>query len=419
MKSHLSKKLVPFIFSITTFLACIFPTSLYGFYELEGTEGYLELRGLLRVFGTAYEYPENSFYFRESSISGLGGIARIIMQGQYRDNLGFEMNAYQTLIPNRLVSNQSALGTVPEVERNSGLEWDLADRRHARLAIDNLNARWSEGRLDLVLGRQPINLSTTFYFSPNDFFAPFAAQTFYRVYKPGVDAMRAEFSLGEFSQLSLIGVLGYKQDPLSETGWADDPDRARGSYLARISTVFNDFEYALLGGNVRRKDVIGGSVQGEVFRWLGIRAEGHISFPDDSTQHSYDLFTIGIEHRWENSLNLRFEQFYNGIGFVSTSDYLFFATRDRDVIPYLGRNYSAFGASYEITPLLTTDMLLIANLTDDSYLWSINATYSLSNEAELSLEVGMPMGKKPETVNIMSEFGLYPDSINVEVRYYF
>ena len=191
------------------------------------------------------------------------------MEAQSGNGLGIEVNAYQTWIPEGLLGIRSGLGTAPNVERSDALERSLGNDRYAHMVADRLNIRWSKGPLDLTLGRQPVNLATTFYFTPNDFFAPFAAQTFYRVYKPGVDALRAEIGLGGLSQLSLISVLGYSRDPNSDTGWSDDPLGDRTSYIGRISTVFHDFEWALLGGQLQDRDVAGGSIQGELFRWLG------------------------------------------------------------------------------------------------------------------------------------------------------
>jgi hypothetical protein len=46
-----------------------------------------------------------------------------------------------------------------------------------------------------------------YYFTPNDFFASYAAQTFYRSYKPGVDAARLDWQWSELSQISLMTVV--------------------------------------------------------------------------------------------------------------------------------------------------------------------------------------------------------------------
>lgn len=407
------------IVPIVTLLLITLSIPARGFYEWQAEEGSVDVRGLVRVFGTAYENPESEFFTGEKSDVGIAGIARLLMEAHTGQDLGFEVNAYQTYIPTSLISQQGALGTRLDVERSAALEWSFSDDDYVHLAVDRLNARWSYDRLDLIVGRQPINLATTFYFAPNDFFAPFAAQAFYRVYKPGVDAMRGEVRLGTLSQLSLIGVLGYNRDPDSDTGWSDDPEGDRASYVGRVSTVFHGFEWALLGGVVREANVIGGSLQGELFQWLGVRAEGHVSDPDDSHQGSVSELSVGVEHRWENSLNLRLEQFYHGSGAGSVSGYGVTPAALQGGSAYLARAYTALGVGYEFTPLLNGEMVAIANLIDHSSLLSFSAIYSLSDEAELAVNLGVPIGKKPEGAEIKSEFGLYPYSVHIEVRGYF
>jgi hypothetical protein len=407
------------LFLKLTLLIVTFSPPAWAFYELSAEVGSVDLRGMVRGFGTAYQNPDNDFFYEERSDAGVAGIARLIMQAEAGQHLSFDVNVYQTYIPSSLVSSQAGLGTPLDVERSAALEWSFSNDKYVRLAIDRLNARYSHNRLDLIVGRQPINLATTFYFTPNDFFAPFAAQVFYRVYKAGVDAIRAEVRLGDLSQLSLISTLGYKSDPASDTGWSDEPYSARISYLGRISTVFHNIEWALLTGVVRENNIIGGSLQGDLFQWLGVRAEGHVADPDEPQQDSYSELSVGVEHRWENSLNMRLEQFYHGSGAGSTSDYVTKYTAAQGESSYLGRNYTALGIGYEFTPLLNAEMLAIANLTDHSYLLSFNAIYSLSDEAELVANLGVPIGDEPEGAEIKSEFGLSPYTANIEVRIYF
>jgi len=419
MRNFNRKSLLASIFFLDIMLA-FFPPSSYAFYERQGDEADIEFRGMLQVYGTAYRRSENTIFYKDRNRYGLGGLARLIMKAQIGETISLEADAYQTYIPEALKTNQTATNvTIQDVERSSLLEWSLSDRNYVHAAIDRFNIRWSKDRLDLILGRQPINLATTFYFSPNDFFAPFAAQAFYRVYKPGVDALRAEVRLGDLSQLSLISVLGYNPDPDTDTGWSASHAGHRTSYIGRVSTVFRDFEWALLGGTLGDSDVVGGSIQGEFFKWLGIRAEGHIRYPDDPPHGSYKEFTVGLEHYWENNLDIRLEYFYHGSGLGKVNDYSIIPALFRGWSAYLGRDYMALGLGYEFTPLLRGQMSLIHNLGDNSGLCSINAVYSLSNEAELALNLGLPFGKRPEGARIRSEFGLYPYSINLEVRYYF
>jgi hypothetical protein len=405
------------LFFMTLFLAFSTPTG--AFYEWQGNEAHTELRGMVRGFGIAYKYPDNNIFFQDRSGSDIGGLFRLIMLAQIDKTFSLELNAYQTYISEEMITGNSSLGTPLDVERSAALEWSFSNKKYIHAAIDRFNVRWSKDRIDLILGRQPINLATTFYFSPNDFFAPFSAQSFYRVYKPGVDAVRAEVRLDNLSQLSLISVLGYRQEPDKDTGWSNSPTRSRSSYIGRVSTIFKDFEWVLLGGTVRDMTVIGGSLQGDFLQWLGIRSEGHISYPDDPQRESHTELSVGLEHYWENNLEVRLEYFYHGSGFGAVSDYAYMLADSKGGNVYLGRNYTALGVGYEFTPLLNAQMSLIANLEDSSGLCSFNAVYSLSNEAELALNLGIPFGKKPDGFNIRSEFGLSPYSLNMEVRYYF
>jgi len=404
-----------FYYCVVCLLAC--PGTTHAFYQWQDGDNNVEMRGVIRLFGIGYDAPEDQIFYEDGG--GLGEVARLIMESQLGSRLGFELNAVQSHIPSSIAVGVANLGAPLEVERSAALEWSFSDEDFARLAIDRLNARWSYQRLDLTLGRQPVNLATTFYFTPNDFFAPFAAQSFFRVYKLGVDAARAEIRLGELSQLSLISVLGYERDTDSDTGWSDSPDSGRTSNLARISTVRGDFEWALLGGGVRETDILGGSLQGELFDWLGVRAEGHHASPDDPDKDSYNELAVGLEHRWENSLELRLEQFYHGNGADAVEDYQVSPTLGLTESIYLARRYTALGASYEFTPLLNGQMVAVYNWTDHSYLVSFNALYSLSDESELAVTVGIPGGDEPEGKAIGSEFGLYPYSLNIELRAYF
>jgi hypothetical protein len=386
----------------------------------DGKESGFDINGMMQVYGIALKNPYNRYLYRDNDRSGIAGIGRVIINAQMGESLSLEANAYQTYIPTDLVVGQSGGGiAITDVERSSAFEWSFSDDRFIHAAVDRLNLRWSKDRLDIILGRQPINLATTFYFTPNDFFAPFAAHTFYRVYKPGVDALRAEVRLGNFSQLSLIGVLGYRPDEKSDTGWGRSPDADRASYIGRISKNFHDFEFAFIAGTFADADVIGGSLQGELFKWLGVRAEGNMAFPDVSGQDNHMKLAMGIEHHWENSLDIRLEFFYQGNGVDSASGYAFSPSQDRGATLYLGRRYSALGIGYEFTPLLTGQTALVGNLTDNSVLASFNAVYSLSNESELSFGLALPFGKKPEGLNIRSEFGMSPRSVSIEWRWYF
>jgi hypothetical protein len=89
-------------------------------------------------------------------------------------------------------------------------------------------------------------------------------------------------------------VVDYKRDFDTTTGWSKSPDWSERSYLARISTLFNIFEFAGLPGKVNGDDIIGIGFQGELFDWLGVRGEGHMGFPDEIGQSRDVQFSLGL-----------------------------------------------------------------------------------------------------------------------------
>lgn len=305
------------------------------------------------------------------------------------------------------------------VERSALLDWN--DNNH-RLAIDKLVYHWYGDKSELAIGRQPINLSTTYYFNPTDFFAPFAADSFYRVYKAGADAVRADLRLGDLSQLSMIGVLGYEPDNNSDSGWSEQPDASRFSTVLRYNRGSDQGDWSLLAGKVRRDRVIGGGLQTEFFDWLGVRAEGLFADPMDD-RHSYNEWSLGLEHRWENSFDLRLEHFYHGSGLGQVDDPASLTSAyslDSAVhLPYLGRHYTALGAGYELTPLLNGQFLALYNHTDQSILYSVYLDYSLTDNSEMAFSLSIPQGDGLDASGRFDEFGIYPASLTLELRLYF
>ena len=403
-------KLAASCLGLLLFCYCLQARALYS-WEGESSQGDVSLS--LRGFASAIQYTD-PFTGSDEQDTAAGGIARIIAQHKQSPSLAYEFNAYQTYIDALLAAGQSELDSSFGVERSSALEWSQSDSLYAQLAIDRLNLRYTINNTNILIGRQAINLATNYFFSPNDFFAPFSAQSFYRVYKAGVDAIRADIATGQLSQLSFIAVAGYQQDPTNKTGWGEDADRKRHSYLVKYTKNSFDMEIALLVGKVRRDRITGGSIQGEIFKGLGFRLEGHRTESLDDAQQAFSEFSLGFDYRWQNSLYLQLEQFYHGKGGSDVTSYDYSLNQT-----YHARRYYALGLSYEITPLLMGQLSAIRNYVDQSTILTANLLYSLSDESELSVTCSLPDGRTTQGASVASEFGNYPTVINLEIRSYF
>ncbi len=270
----------------------------------------------------------------------------------------------------------------PEPERSGilFLEGHCSANADSRLAVDRLFVAASRGRLDVRLGRQPVNLATNFHFSANDFFSPFRENDFFRDYRPGVDALRLDYAASPLSQASFIGVLSYR--PVSRPGgWSRSPDWGRSSALLRWMDNGLGFETVLLAGVVRDVQVLGASLAGDVRGWLGIGAEGHYGRMENG-QGDYFAASGALFHRFENSLDLRLEYLYNGnwrdgaaVAAAAPA-----ATRP-------GRDWLALGAGFEPFPLISLQGLAAANLSEGSRLFSLYATLSIGDASEIALNL--------------------------------
>lgn len=378
-----------------------------AFYEYDDDENRFEARGLVRLHGGIRQNPDIPALYPVREDGLLDAEGRLLVAARMGPHLAIDINGY--LFGSYTGSNMQKTA---EVERSGALEWTLRDEQRdaARFAIDQLFLTFSAGRFDLRAGRQPIGLATCFYFTPNDFFAPFAAQNFYRAYKPGVDAARLDFRAGPLSQISFIHALGYAADPAGTNGYANSPDGGGAVNMGRAAITFARFEWALLAGKIKDDTVIGGSLQGELFSWLGVRAEGHRR---ENAAGSWLEIAAGAERRFASSLTIRYEHFHNGAGASFPAAYRLGAT------PYMGREYGALGFSYEFTPLLTGQILALANWRDSSQMFALYGVVSLSDESELAFGVSVPHGEPPAALGIQSEYGAYPISAYADVRMYF
>jgi len=385
--------------------------------------GHLAINGFAALGGSVGDFPDTGPFFPEPDPLAWDATLRLLVEAETGPaGPGLSLNLRQTVRSAVASPAGNGIGGPPSVERSGLLAWRQGESSSAlaMLELDTGLIRRSWNRLDLTVGRQPVNLATTFFFTPNDLFAPFAAQTFFRVYKPGVDGARAEIRLANLAQLTLLVVLGYAAEPDSDTGWSDTPALNRTSLLGRYLVEAEGFQWGLLAGTLRNELLAGGSLQGEVGAGLGLRAEAHGS-TERGTE--YLAAVVGLEYRLANGLDLRCEQYRDTRGFATAGALnlaLNRALTGADPLPgRLGRDYSAFGMNYQFTPLLSGAFLLLTNWSDRSGLATVNAVYSLADNSELAFGLAVPWGREPDGDRINSEFGLSPTALSLDFRHFF
>ncbi len=141
----------------------------------------LELTGFADLAVGQATYPgANSLYDSRDQQPVAGAFRALLESG---DNAWhFSANLLESVATLPPLAGDLARQLPKDTERSALLTWEQHDSTASRaaLAADILQLQYRGNRMDLTVGRQPISLATTFYFVPNDFFAPFAAQTFFR-----------------------------------------------------------------------------------------------------------------------------------------------------------------------------------------------------------------------------------------------
>ena len=319
--------------------------------------------------------------------------------------------------------------------RCSDMTWEILDESATSMffSVDRLNARFTLPDADITIGRQAITFGKAWFFNPLDNYLPFDANTVDRDYKAGVDALRVDIPLGNFSGINLIAVAGARND-FPEMQFPDKGnfscDWYGSSVLARMFTTINGWDYAVQGGKIYGGYQLGGGIVGDIGDYQ-FRGEGAYLFASDSKpMFSFDgdlyedhlEFAVGIGRYYPGGLNLDVEYFHNGAA-IPNDLHASLTRLIKGANKHLSRDLIGANATYEFHPLINGQLACMYSIDDSSFSLQPNLTYSVSNETDFRIGVSMNFGKKPLVESAMtipqSEFGSYPNVIYAELMYYF
>ena len=264
------------------------------------------------------------------------------------------------------------------VGRDTGffdLTWVWADKTSwiGISQFDRLMIDYTVGNLQITIGRQRINWGQAFVWNPNDLFNTYSYFDFDYEEKPGNDAVRIQYYIGESSKVELSTSL-------------NSDDKITSVALYRFNT--NGFDLQFLGG-VYTEDyyVAGGGWSGSIAGggFSGEMTYFHPMNEIDDKESSITI-TLHYDYTFKNSLNLQFESLYNGFGAddltTGLGDVLFMDLSPANLFP---TKVALFGSgAYELTPLIR---IMLAGMygPEGNFLYvGPTITYSLSNTMELA-----------------------------------
>lgn len=274
--------------------------------------------------------------------------------------------------------------------------------------------------VELTLGRQAIGLGRGVLFSAVDVLSPFSPLEVDREWRRGVDAARAELSLGEHLSAGAIG--------------AANRDFDGGVLLGRLRGYAGPLDGELLAGK-RDADTMLGVAASATLGDAELHAEG-AGFRTDGRGIEAGLLgserwvgkaLLGSSYRFDvgRGLNVLGEYHYSGFGLRDIGsdaslllDPAFTDRFSRGDSQILGRHVAALVMTLDLTDSLTGNLAGLVSPVDSSGLVAPTLTFIPSDNVTVIASGYVPWGKAPRMGRIRSEYGLGGPSALLQVRLY-
>lgn len=306
------------------------------------------------------------------------------------NRLNFKWNATDNVLVNielrnRFMYGQSVQfmpGYKASMDADPGaadLSWNIADGSSFLLnsQIDRASVEWTHNKMQVRLGRQRINWSQTFVWNANDIFNTYSFFDFDYAERPGSDALRIQYYTGASSNVDIACKL----------------DSADVTAAAMYKFNVKGYDVQFLGGLYKGHDyVIGAGWSGNI-KGAGFRGETSMYLPVDSIDAVTFVLSVGADYSFKNSLFLQGELLYNpGVGNMSSFTSLYALSTSSKRMSF--SEFTAFvQGSYPITPLFSASLSCMYFPDIKSVFVGPGITYSVSDNAELSIMAQSFAGK--------------------------
>jgi hypothetical protein len=230
------------------------------------------------------------------------------------------------------------------------------------------------GGAELTLGRQRIAWGTAHFWSPADVFNPISPLQVEADEREGVDAAQLACRLPHGLRWSLVYA---PQDRFNQSTEA-----------TRIATTFHNFDVAAFAGRFQRNWVGGATFDGQ-WNGAGLRGETTYTWSGTPTQPNALRLTFGSDYQLNPKLYLVGEYFYNHAQPIGVNPNQPFTAaellRFTNGIFTLDRHFASVGLRCASTPLFHVAGYAVGDVTGPGIFFMPQATYSLSNNSELTL----------------------------------
>jgi hypothetical protein len=344
--------------------------------------------------------------------------ARLMLEGRIDPHLDFAVHYEHLLaIHPRGTAANLFLAAGPNRPGIKDLSWSIisSDDVCWRHEIDRLYVHSTQSWGDVTLGRQAIGWGVGLIWSPEDLFVAFSPVEIDREYRLGVDAARAVFSLGSFTELEAVYAVYDKDfdDQIAALRWRTTLTESNLDVGLMAGKFFDDAVIGVLASGELGGAGLHGEVTGTHYYGGGIQRVGAQDFA---------RAVVGADYRFPGEIRAVGEYYFNGFGKTDAKSYLDLAGSPRFArgeIYNVGRHYLGFVVDWEAHPLLHVLAQGQWNLLDPSALVGPAFSISLSDEAELDGGAYFALGAERDAAVLRSEFGSEPSTYYLTAKIYF
>ena len=271
---------------------------------------------------------------------------------------------------------KNILGFSEFIGQDSGItdaSWHIINNNNILLntTIDRALFNYTNGDWDLTIGRQRVNWSMNLIWNPNDIFNTYNFLDFDYEERPGSDAIRVQYYLGDFSKIEVAAKKGYSSDDV----------------IVAAMYKFNKASYdiQLLSG-IYKKDWVFGIGWAGNLKNTGFKGEASYFVPYETYFNSENIWSasVSIDYGFKNGWYIHGSVLYNSS--VETS-----GTIDgswnvplsaKKLMPY---TYSGFlQLAKEFTPIFKGSFSTVYSPTRHAVIILPSLDYSVATNWELN-----------------------------------
>ena len=275
------------------------------------------------------------------------------------------------------------------------LSWNVVESDNIlfNTMIDRFLINYTNENWDITLGRQRINWGINLVWNPNDIFNTYNFLDFDYEERPGSDALRVQYYIGDFSKIEVAAKKGNTSDAVIIAA------------MCKFNT--QSYDVQLLTGIYQKDWVIGVGWAGNL-KNTGFKGEVSCFVPYETYFESATVLSASgsVDYAFKNGLYLNGSLLYSSnakdsILTGSILDYAYISAKH--LMPY---TYSgSLQLTKEFSPIIYATLHFIYSTTNHSVISMPSVTYSFTTNWEINF-TGQSFYEFDEFTNLMNRFFL-------------